>query len=80
MSGIKSLLSKFNQKEDFVIAPDLVPHTNKETYSYFFNQECLTVDIIEKLSFRGPIIYILFTLRKVNIKNISSIAKRSPKR
>ena len=51
MSGIKSLLSKFNQKEDFVIAPDLVPHTNKETYSLFFNQECLTVDIIEKLSY-----------------------------
>ena len=30
MSGIKSLLSKFNQKEDFVIAPDLVPHTIKK--------------------------------------------------
>ena len=52
MSGIKLLLSKFNQKEDFVIAPDLVPHTNKETYSYFFNQECLTVDIVERLSYR----------------------------
>ena len=78
MSGIKSLLSKFNQKEDFVIAPDLVPHTNKETYSYFFNQECLTVDIIEKLSYREShsLYFIYFTKGenkkyKLNCKKIS---------
>ena len=63
MSGIKLLLSKFNQKEDFVIAPDLVPHTNKETYSYFFNKECLTVDIVERLSQREShnLYFIYFT-------------------
>ena len=78
MSGIKSLLSKFNQKEDFVIAPDLVPHTNKETYSYFFNQECLTVDIIEKLSHREShnLYFVYFTKGKnkkykLNCKKIS---------
>ena len=78
MSGIKSLLSKFKQKEDFVIAPDLVPHTNKETYSYFFNQECLTVDIIEKLSYREShnLYFIYFTKGenkkyKLNCKKIS---------
>ena len=66
MSGIKSLLSKYNQKEDFVIAPDIEPHTNKETYSYIFNQECLTDDIIEKLSSREShnLYFIYFTKGK----------------
>ena len=78
MSGIKLLLSKFNQKEDFAIAPDLVPHTNKETYSYFFNQECLTVDIVERLSYREShnLYFIYFTKGenkkyKLNCKKIS---------
>ena len=78
MSGIKLLLSKFNKKEDLVIASDLVPHTNKETYSSFFNQECLTVDIIERLSHREShnLYFIYFTKGenkkyRLNCKKIS---------
>lgn len=51
-NGFKYLLKNFFNKNNILIASDLVPH-KRGVYEQFFNKECLCIDLIEKLSKKG---------------------------
>ena len=46
------MLKNFFNKNNILIASDLVPH-KRGVYEQFFNKECLCIDLIEKLSKKG---------------------------
>tara|TARA_Y100000768_G_scaffold299388_1_gene233092 strand:+ start:238 stop:1053 length:816 start_codon:yes stop_codon:yes gene_type:complete len=51
-NGVKNLYKSFIDKENIVIASDLVPH-KQGVYEKFFNKECFCIDLVEKLSNKG---------------------------
>ena len=50
--GVKNLYKSFIDKNNIVIASDLVPH-KQGVYEKFFNKECFCIDLVEKLSNKG---------------------------
>ena len=47
--GMRELFKNFINRENVIVASDLVPH-QKGVYSNFFNKPCFSIDLVEKLS------------------------------
>lgn len=73
--GVKNLFKNFLNKNNILIASDLVPH-EKGVYERFFNKECFCIDLVEKLSKKGTHDLYFIYLTKGEQKKYKVVCKR----
>jgi len=77
-NGVTGLFKSFLDKNNVLVASDLVPH-EKGIYEQFFDKECFCLDLIEKLSKKGTHDLHLIYLTKGNQKKYKVVCKKIKK-